>query len=73
MWDYGTGGMIMWGIFMVVLWGSLIALVVWGVIKLSKKDEDKEKKGEALDIVKERYAKGEITREEFEQIKEDLK
>ena len=72
MWDYGTGWMILWGVFMVVLWVGLIALVVWGIIKIAKKDGDKEKKSDALDIAKERYAKGEITREEFEQIKKDL-
>ena len=73
MWDYGAGLWGLWGVFMVVVWGGLIALVVWGVMKLSKKDGEKETKNNALDIARERYAKGEISGEEFKQIKQDLK
>jgi len=63
------------GIWMVVFWGGLIALIVWGIKKLverpgSKLDADE--KHQPLDIARERYAKGEISRDEFEQIKRDL-
>ena len=73
MWGYGDGWGILWGIFMVLFWGGLIALIIWGVMRLSKKDDGNETKSNALDIAKERYAKGEISKEEFEQIKQDLK
>ena len=72
MWDFGAGWW--WpfgGVFMILFWVGLIVLIVWGVIKLSKGSETSSKK-EPLDIAKERYAKGEISKEEFEQIKKDL-
>ena len=72
MWDCGAGWGF-WGIFMVLFWGGLIALIIWGVMRLSKKDDGNETKSNALDIARERYAKGEISKEEFEQIKQDLK
>jgi putative membrane protein len=60
--------MIVW---MVVFWGGLIALIVWGIKKLTERGNSTPKR-RPLDIAKERYAKGEISREEFEQIKKDL-
>ncbi len=71
-WDFGAGWWAFGGIFMILLWVGLIALLVWGVMKISKSGGTESKK-EPLDIVKERYAKGEISKEEFEQIKKDLK
>ena len=56
---------------MVIFWGGLIALIVWGVTKLSRRDGPAPRR-DPLDVAKERYAKGEISREEFEQIKKDL-
>ena len=71
-WDFGTGWwwVFNWG-FMILFWIGLIFLIVWVVIKLSKGGGTSSKK-DALDIAKERYAKGEISKEEFEQIKKDL-
>lgn len=72
MWDFGTGGW--WafgGVSMILLWVGLIILLVWVVMKIVKGSSN-ESKGDALDIARERYAKGEISKEEFEQIKKDL-
>ena len=70
-WPFGTAmgwWMIIW---MVVFWGGLIALIVWGIKKLTERGDSTSKRN-PLDIAKERYAKGEISREEFEQLKKDL-
>ena len=56
---------------MVIFWGGLIALIVWGITRLIRRGESAPKR-DPLDVAKERYAKGEISREEFEQLKKDL-
>ncbi|NWF92484.1 MAG: SHOCT domain-containing protein [Syntrophaceae bacterium] len=64
-----------WGmgwIFMIVFWGlvvlGLIFLIRWlvGITKTTRVEES------ALEILKKRYARGEIDKEEFEQKKKDL-
>jgi len=67
--------MIFGGIWMLLLWIAIIWLVVWGIRSLTRHREPREgtpEKRDALDIAKERYAKGQISKEEFEQIKRDL-
>ena len=65
--------MVLGGILFVIFWAAVIALIVWGVHKVSRGSQDGlSSRHNALDIVKERYARGEITREQFEQIKKDL-
>ena len=74
MWHYADGmgwWMLFGGAWMFVFWGGLIALVVWGITKLSGRGSSSTKKN-PLDVVKERYAMGEISREEFEQFRKDL-
>lgn len=75
--NYGYGNMGSWAgfglgwIFMILFWG----LVIWGILALVKNSSgrNEEKKGNsALEILKERYAKGEIGKEEFENKKKDL-
>jgi putative membrane protein len=72
MWDSSGVWWNIYGVFMVLIWGGFLALFIWWTTKRSKRDGERETKSNALDIIKERYAKGEISKEEFEQIKKDL-
>jgi len=56
---------------MLIFWGGLIALIVWVITKLVRRGDSAPKR-DPLDVAKERYAKGEISKEEFEQLKKDL-
>ncbi|MEK7609850.1 MAG: SHOCT domain-containing protein [Patescibacteria group bacterium] len=71
-WD--TGNIMGWfggGIMMIAFWILLIAFIVWIVREISGKHL-RLNSSNALDILKERYAKGEINKEEFESKKKDL-
>ena len=74
MWDI-TSGMGWWmafgGVWMVIFWGGIIVLIVWGIKKLTERGGSTSKH-DPLDIAKERYAKGEISEEEFNQLKKNL-
>ena len=57
-------------VWMVVFWGAVIGLIVWGVSRLSRDRGAHE--DSPLDIARRRYASGAIDREEFEQLRRDL-
>jgi len=74
MWFYPEGmgwWMIFGGVWMFLFWGGLIALIVWGISRLSGRGGPAPKQS-PLDVAKERYAKGEISQEEFSQLKKEL-
>ncbi len=72
--NYYFGHMLGWGIFgdilMMLIWTGIIFFVIWLTIEASGKLTTHA--GSALDILKERYAKGEISKEEFETKKLEL-
>jgi len=60
-------------IFMILFWG----LVIWGIVALVRglsapRASDSSNVDSALDVLKRRYAKGEINKEEYEEKKKDL-
>jgi uncharacterized membrane protein len=64
MWFY-NGGMgwwtVLWVALMILFWGGLIAFAIWGIRRLTRHDSGG--KGNPIDIAKERYARGEITKQ----------
>ncbi|BAV33283.1 hypothetical protein SCL_0967 [Sulfuricaulis limicola] len=68
-WGMGFGG-----IGMILFW----VLIIAGIVVLTKwladgpRRSDTPRENSALDVLKQRYARGEINREEFEQKKRDL-
>lgn len=64
----GFGGPFMW-----LFWIFLVIVIVWAVKAASGSNKGPtEKLKPALDILNERYAKGEIDQQEFEQMRKDL-
>ncbi|UCG55085.1 MAG: SHOCT domain-containing protein [Dehalococcoidia bacterium] len=59
------------GVPMILLWVGIIVLIAWVVMKIVRSSST-ESKSDAMDIAKARYAKGEISKEEFDQIKKDI-
>jgi putative membrane protein len=65
MMGYGFGGMIMWIIFI-----AIIGVLIYFLMQATK---GRDRAGETpLEILKKRYAKGEITKEEFERMRTDI-
>jgi len=63
----------MFGGFMWVFWiGVLVALIFFVKWLVQQKPGGQKHEEDALEVLKKRYAKGEIDREEFEQKKKDL-
>ncbi len=65
---FGYGGMFMWIIFLIV-----IGLLIYFMVQAQKmKGQTPTQNESPLDILKRRYAKGDISREEYERMKQDL-
>ncbi|MBF8417460.1 SHOCT domain-containing protein [Heyndrickxia coagulans] len=80
MWYNEYGGYGMMGVFgmiamivQLLIFILIIYLIVIGIKKVSEKDFGVHpKEDRSLEILRERYAKGEITEEEFKKMKKDL-
>lgn len=76
MMGYGWIGWLVGGLVMLLFWGGLIALVVFTVRTLSGANRNQDTKAPseetALDILKRRYAQGEIDKAEYEAIRRDI-
>jgi putative membrane protein len=76
--EWGWGMHPMWGVWgigmmliMLLFWGLVIVAVVLGIRWLISQGKET-RSDSALEILRQRYARGEINREEFEARKKDL-
>ena len=75
-WTDGFGGTWMMGIgmlFWLLVVAGIVLLVVWAIRTGSRQGTGSTTQGaDAIEIARRRYASGEISREQFEQLKKDL-
>jgi putative membrane protein len=64
--------MIFGGIWMILFWGVIIGLIVWGIRALTDRRGQNADYGSPERIAELRYARGEINREQLEEIKATL-
>jgi putative membrane protein len=69
-WAWGAGGIVMM-VMLLVFWGLVITSLVLGIRWLIHQGP-RSPSDSALEILRQRYARGEINREEFEAKKRDL-
>ncbi|GGD28873.1 SHOCT domain-containing protein [Sinisalibacter lacisalsi] len=70
MWGGGFG--MFGGLMMILFWGLVIALIAFGVKWLSDNRGASNSRRDALDILRERFASGEIDEDEFERRRKAL-
>ncbi|KXS37950.1 MAG: putative membrane protein [Halomonadaceae bacterium T82-2] len=69
----GWGHMLFGGIMMLIFWGLVIALIVMLVMRLAgSRTRAHSTHKDAMELLRERYARGEIDHQEFEARKRDL-
>ncbi len=57
------------------IWVILLGVIIWGILQFTNRNSqinDNESES-PMDILKKRYASGEISKEKFEEIKEKIK
>ncbi|MBI2166016.1 MAG: SHOCT domain-containing protein [Chloroflexi bacterium] len=69
--DVGWGWMTLGWVGMLLFWGSTIWLIVWSVSRFTG-SQGGSGGATPLDIAKARYARGEISKEQFEDLKKTL-
>ncbi len=76
MWWGHHDGMGWWmlfgGIWMLLFWVGVVAVIVWGVRSLAARPTRREEGDSPVTIAERRYARGEITKEQLLEIKQAL-
>lgn len=70
---YGWGSYSIWSwLFMFLMMALIVVAIIWVIHTFGQSNHHSDSHTEALDILKQRYAKGEIDKSEFEEKKKDL-
>ena len=66
---FGSFGMGFGFIFMLLFWG----LIIWLIVTLINTSQSNKNESDSLTIIKRRYASGEITKKQYEEMRKELK
>jgi len=72
---FGWQGMLIGGVVMLLFWGGLITAIIWvarGAFSHSAGSTSSQVGVSARELLDQRYARGEITREQYQEMKRDL-
>ncbi len=72
-WGNDGWGMGLGWVYMIVFWAAIFFTIVFFVKLVERKSGSEVLHETPLDVIKRRLARGEITREEFERMKDDLR
>ena len=77
MWGWGYGGYGNWlgwlgPLVMVLFWAAVVTGIVFLVRFLTRQGGSRDREDSALEVLRKRYARGEINKEEFEDKRRDL-
>lgn len=72
MW-HAHDGMGWWMVFSVLLWILFWGSILWLIVSIARPARRPSEESDALEIARRRYAAGEINREQFELIRDDLR
>jgi putative membrane protein len=74
--NWGGGGWLAMGLLMILFWAAVLGFGIWAVRSTSHRHDTVPGAGgrvdSAMDLARERYARGEISEEEFQRIKRGL-
>ncbi|HWO72355.1 MAG TPA: SHOCT domain-containing protein [Dehalococcoidia bacterium] len=60
--------MLIGSLWFVAFWGTIIYLIIWAINRIGERRTDET----PLEILRRRYARGEISEEQFEKMRRDL-
>lgn len=72
--DYSWGHMLFGGLMMVLFWGAIIALIISSVRGRTRSEDETvfQHRPTPVELLQERYARGEINKQEYEERRKDL-
>ena len=72
-WGWGAGDFWLMVLFMALFWGALIGVGVWAVRQFRPREQRPGAGSDAMRILEERFARGEIDADEFQRRREILR
>jgi len=73
-WGWGAGGFLLMVLMMMLVWGAIIATVVWAIRQFRPREAGAESASmSAMRILEDRFARGEIDADEFQRRREILR